>query len=167
MASFTRSIPAGGEGTISIKVYTKHYGGQHLTKTASVYTNDPANKIIPLTITGQVERVVSVMPNHVRLSGTVGMELKQVVRIVPGEKYPFAITGVRANQGKDISFDLEEISHNGRPAYQLTVTNIRQTPGTYIDFIYLKTDSTINPDIKIRVQGTLVSPVLPNQEPVL
>ncbi|ABW65832.1 conserved hypothetical protein [Desulfosudis oleivorans Hxd3] len=167
MASFTRSIPAGGEGTISIKVYTKHYGDQRITKTASVYTNDPSNKIIPLTITGQVERVVSVMPNQVRLSGTVGMELKQVVRIVPGEKYPFAITEVRANQGKEIAFDLKEITHDGRPAYQLTVTNTRKEPGTYIDFIYLKTDSQLVPNLKVRVQGTLVSPVLPNQEPVL
>jgi len=167
VASFTRSIPAGGEGAISIKVYTKHYGGQHLTKTASVYTNDPASKIIPLTITGQVEQVVSIVPNQVRLSGPVGTELAQTVRIIPGEKYPFAITGVRANQGKEIAFDLKEITHDGRPAYQLTVTNTRQVPGTYIDFIYLKTDSATNPDIKIRVQGTLVSPVPPDQEPLL
>lgn len=167
MASFTRSIPAGGEGTISIKVYTKHYGGQRITKSASVYTNDPANKIVPLSITGQVEQVVSIVPTQVRLSGTVGMELKRVVRIVPGEKYPFAITNVRANQGKDIAFTLEEISHDGRPAYQLIVTNTRQVPGTYIDFIYLTTDSKLTPNLKVRVQGTLVAPVLPDQEPVL
>lgn len=105
--------------------------------------------------------MVSVVPNQVRLSGAVGTELKQVVRIVPGEKYPFTIKEVRANQGKEISFALEETTQNGRPAYQLTVTNTRQTPGTYIDFVYLKTDSKIEPELKIRVQGTLVSPAQP------
>lgn len=102
--------------------------------------------------------MVSVVPNQVRFSGAVDAELKQVIRIAPGKKYPFTIKEVKANQGKDIAFNLEKITHEGRPAYQLTVKNTRQTPGTYIDFIYLKTDSKIEPEIKIRVQGTLVAP---------
>jgi len=110
--------------------------------------------------------VVSVVPNQVRFSGTVGADLKQEVRIVPGAKYPFSVKEIKTNQGKDITFDLKDTTHDGRRAYLLTVTNTRREPGTYIDFLYVKTDSKIQPEIKIRVQGTLVSPV-PSEGPGL
>ena len=75
--------------------------------------------------------------------------------IIPLEKYPFKILKVRAKNGKDIRFQLqEEKSEKGRQ-YALTVENQRLQKGRYFDIITLETDSKIRPTLNVRIYGDL------------
>ena len=151
--SFTRQIPPGGEGIIKIKGDTTDYGGRKFSRNIIVETNDPKHPKLYLKIFGNVENFAVIKPKHVRLAGPVGTELKAVVTIIPGKKYPFQITDTKAEKGKNIQFELKQITRENRPAYLLTVENTKKTKGRYRDKIRLYTDSTIRPQISIWVFG--------------
>lgn len=121
-----------------------------------IYTNDPRQQRLRLTITGRVEQFVEIIPDPVLLTGRVGEPLKKSVRIVPEEKYAFAITGVKARRGTDIRFHLEEKTFFGKKkGFLLEVENIRKTPGRYLDYLYLHTDSEIQPKLTLKVRGNI------------
>lgn len=124
-------------------------------KNISVQTNDPKHSRLNLTIAGDVEKVVTISPNRVRLHGPLGQKIKASVDIIPEEKYPFKIVEVKAKNGKLISFNLSEVKRTNRIGYILNVENLKKDEGRYHDTIYLKTDSKIKPEIKIHVHGDI------------
>lgn len=134
---------------------TNGYGGKALHKTIRVITNDPAKPETQLTVSGSVSNFVSITPQSVRLFGQVGVPLKDTVRIVPEEKYPFKIIDTKAQIGRDIRYRLTEEKQDRSVAYLLTVENVRQNAGRFYDTISLTTDSRIKPQINIRVFGKL------------
>jgi len=154
--SYTRQIPPGGEGKITLKVKTKGYGGRRLSKGATVYTNDKKKSALRLSIAGNIERFVTIRPRQVRLRGIAGEQLKKKVTIIPVKKYPFKILKVRARNGKDIRFQLQEEKSQKGPQYVLIVENQRLEKGRYFDNITLETDSQIRPTLKIRVYGDIM-----------
>ncbi len=85
----------------------------------------------------------------------MGDEIQATVRIVPNAKYPFAIVGSRALEGKDIRFTLVQDKSGGQAGYVLTVANLKAEPGNYRDTIELDTDSPVKPRIRIKVNGTI------------
>jgi len=68
---FTRSIPPGGEGGVTLKVDTKDFQGPTL-KQATVLTNDPAAPKITLQFGGVVRDAVRLAPRFPVLEGTLG-----------------------------------------------------------------------------------------------
>ncbi len=106
-------------------------------------------------MTGRVEEFVEIIPDPVLLVGLVGETIKKSVRIVPGEKYPFTITNFRARKGTDIRLNLEKKEFSGKSGFLLEIENTRETPGRYIDYIYLTTDSEIQPKLTLRVRGII------------
>jgi len=52
--------------------------------------------------------------------------------------------------------ELKEVRISEREAYILIVENLKKRQGRYRDTIYLKTDSKIKPEIKIRVYGNIL-----------
>ena len=91
-----------------------------------------------------------------RLRGIAGEQLKRKVTIIPVEKYPFKILNVRAQNGKNIRFQLQEEKSQKGPQYVLIVENQRLEKGRYFDNITLETDSQIRPTLKIRVYGDIM-----------
>ena len=88
------------------------------------------------------------------MSGYVGEQIKQSIKIILEKKYPFKILEVKAQKGKDISYKIEEIiTPSNVLGYLLTVTNLKNEKSRFFDTIYLKTDSKIRPEIKISVYG--------------
>ena len=154
-ASYTKQIPPGGEGKITIEVETEGSGGKKLKKTITVFTNDEKNAIIPLTIEGDVEKFATILPNKVRFIGNIDNELKKDVRIIPEEKYPFKIVNVSAKKHSDINFELNEVKGLSKTEYVLTVWNLKKEKGRYHDTIYIKTSSDAKKDIKIHVSGNI------------
>ena len=146
--SYTRQIPPGGEGKITLKVKTKGYGGRKLSKGATVYTNDKKKSALRLSIAGNIEKFVTIRPRQVRLRGPAGEQLKRKVTIIPVEKYPFKILKVRAQNGENIRFELQEEN-------ALIVENQRLQKGRYFDNITLETDSKIRPTLNVRVYGDI------------
>jgi len=126
-----------------------------MKKTAGVYTNDKNLPRQDLVISGPVEKFVTIRPQHVSLRGMTGDSIKGQVTIIPEKKYPFKILDVRAQDGKNINFQLDEVNKTNGLAYELKVENLREKNGRYYDTIILKTDSTVRPELNVKVYGYL------------
>jgi hypothetical protein len=109
-----------------------------------------------LTISGDVDRFVTIQPPSLRLSGFAGESLKGSVTIIPEKKYPFKIVNARAKDGQYITFQLEEIKQSEATAYELKVENLKQDTGRYFDSIILETNNKIQPQLDVRVYGYLL-----------
>ncbi len=161
--SYSREIPPGEEGKITIKVNTKGYGGRKLKKTITILTNDKAKPDSKLYISGAIEKFATIEPRVIRFNGKIGDLLEASVKIVPESKYPFLITGVSAQKGTNIKYVLEEakIEENKTgdvKTYTLKVQNLKKDAGFYKDVLILKTDSKIQPEIKIQLMARIVDP---------
>jgi hypothetical protein len=140
-----------------VTVNTNGRGGESLRKHINVQTNDPKNPRVDLTIVGKVEGLLDIHPRYIRLIGTQGKDLHQVVKIVPKAKYPFTIASVKAREGKNIDYDLQPLGKNpSRDGYSLTVRNKRTDQGTYRDYITIQTDLKEMPIIRIPVTGRIM-----------
>lgn len=116
-------------------------------------TNDPRNKDITLTIKGKVDKFADISTRLIRFDGPADKTMKTGVTIRPDKKYPFKITKAYARSGTNITLELSELQ--GDKGYRLDVKNTKTDPGTYVDYIYLKTDSKVNPTLTIRVRGAI------------
>ena len=126
-----------------------------MRKTAGVYTNDKARPRQNLVISGQVEKFVTIQPQHANMRGMVGDPIKGTVTIIPEKKYPFKIVNLRAKNGKYIRYELKETIESDTTAYKLNIENLKKDPGRYYDSIILETDSKIRPQLSVRVYGYL------------
>jgi hypothetical protein len=90
------------------------------------------------------------------LRGFTGEPIQSTVTIIPEEKYPFKVLNVRARDGRDIRFKLEEENNAEGLRYALIVENQRTQKGRYFDVITLETDSRIRPRLDVRVYGDLM-----------
>ena len=126
-----------------------------MRKTAGVYTNDKARPRQDLVISGQVEKFVTIQPQHANMRGMVGDPIKGTVTIIPEKKYPFKIINLRAKDGKYIKYELKETKKSDTTAYMLNIENLKKDPGRYYDSIILETDSKIRPQLSVRVYGYL------------
>jgi len=126
-----------------------------MKKTASVYTSDKKRPRMDLTISGQVEKFVTIRPKHISLRGYTGDSIKALVSIIPEKKYPFKILKISAKDGKNIKFQVDEVESSANGAYELKVENLKPDSGRYYDTIFLETDSKIRPKISVRVYGNL------------
>jgi hypothetical protein len=158
VASFTRQIPPGGDGKISVKLNTFGYGGKTLKKTIKVYTNDKENPVSDITIAGEVKKFANVSPARVMLNGEVGQSLKVAVKISPVSKGLFEIAEAKADQGKDIRFTLTDGEETGNKVYTLGIENTRTTAGRYHDIIRLLTTSKVQQEILIPIWGNITPP---------
>jgi hypothetical protein len=89
------------------------------------------------------------------LTGFAGDQITNKVKIIPEEKYPFKIVGDRTIHKKNILCELEEAKRSKMIEYVLTIANLKKEKGRYFETIRLKTDSKIQPDIRIRVYGNI------------
>jgi hypothetical protein len=121
-----------------------------------VKTNTPNQPVFYLTVVGNVQNFVSIVPKRVVLRGFSGDEIKATVKIVPEDKYPFEIKDVRAVNTKNIRFNLEKSKYSNKMEYVLSVENLKKDQGRYFDTIKLETDSKIRPEIQIHVIGNIL-----------
>jgi len=144
-------IAPGDRGEVTLQLDTKGYGGKEITKSATVYSNDPKSKGVELTMVGKVAVFADVSPKTIKLFGAPGEEIRAVVEIVPSKDYPFRIVG-KPETGKDFyRCTIEE--KNGK--YVLTAENLTTKDGIYLDTVVLKTDYPEKPEIKISVFGNI------------
>ena len=109
-----------------------------------------------LTISGDVEKFVSIIPDKVRLSGYAENEIKATVKIVPEKKYPFTIKASKAERGDNITFKLQENKNEDSTIFSLQIENTAKKQGRYFDTILLETDSSVKPTIAIKVFGNIM-----------
>jgi hypothetical protein len=141
-----------------VKVSTTSYAGRTLRKNIVVSTTDPQQPSVTLTISGTVEKFVDIKPKYVRLTGIAGQDISVLVSIIPAQKYSFKITEVNAMKGSDIQFIMSEKSFPEGNGYEILVTNRKTEPGRYHDVLSLKTDSDIQPIVKVSIYGNISKP---------
>ena len=100
-----------------------------------------------------MENFANIKPARVRLSGMAGHPIATTVTIIPKGKYPFQILDVKATDGGNIRYELTERPAAGGKGYTLSVENTKKEKGSYHDVIRLRTDSSVKPEIHIRVSG--------------
>ena len=100
----------------------------------------------------------TVEPGRVNLQGVLGETVSQTVTIIPETEPPFKILQVNAMKGTDFTHTLKETEIKGKKAYELTVTNKRETEGRYYDKLILLTDQTDHEPLMIIVSGELRKP---------
>ncbi len=152
--SFDKTILPGGEGKIKIMVNSKGYGDKIFKKKIKVHTNDINNKIAIINITGKVEKIAIIKPDIIRLSGSLKDDINIIATVIPVEKYDFSVIEKQVKKGENILVDLNKLPSKEK-GWEIKVTNTRKTIGRYYDVIILKTDSTIQPKIKINVFGNI------------
>jgi hypothetical protein len=140
---------------MNIRVDTRDEAGKDLSKTILVATNDPAAPQVALTVAVKVEAFAVIRPRLVKLTGPEGQPIRQTVEILPSEKYGFKVMEVTAKKGEHIGVALQEATIAGRPAYSLTVKNLKPDKGRYFDTILLRTDHPLRPVIEIGVFGII------------
>jgi len=121
-----------------------------------VKTDSPVTPLLDLTIVGNVNNFVRIIPNRVILNGFTGDSIERTVKIIPEEKYPFKMVGDRTVCKKYIRYELDEAKRSEKTEYVLTVANLKKEKGRYFETIRLKTDSKIRPEISIRVYGNIL-----------
>lgn len=150
MVHFDKAIPPGGEGKIEIKVRTKGYHGT-IHKRVRVYTNDPANNIVKLSIKALVEVPIYVSPTRVNFYGTGGQVLTKFVEVRAELNKPLELTLGQFNLAEKVSYTVEEIE-KGRK-FQIRFTNIPGPVQLYHGFLKLKTNYPEKPEITISITG--------------
>ena len=98
---------------------------------------------------------MTIRPSKVFLKGAAGENISRTVVITPGQGETFKILKVNALKGQDFKYLLKDIEVDGKPAYELTVENTRQTEGRYFDKIFIITDRTDQAPLNIIVSGDI------------
>lgn len=135
-----------------------------MKKNIEVFTSDPAQSRITLSISGNVLNFAKMEPRYARLVGKAGTDIKKAITITREAAYPFKILQVNARNGKDIAFEVKEFSKTDANGYILTIENKKTAAGRYADTVILTTDSHIKPTISVPVYGQILS-AAPKPEP--
>jgi hypothetical protein len=150
VASFTKEIPPGGSGKISVVFDSKGSGGQDVEHKIRVETDDPNNSNFDLIVKGHVDPVVIIDPEKVILEGEAGKEIETKISLKPDPRHPFRVISVEAKKG-NVACTIQEVKGSNPASYMIIVKNLRKEKGEYKDIIYLKTDSDIRSGISVRV----------------
>jgi len=127
-----------------------------MKKQIQVFTSDPVNNRIVLSISGEVLHFVKIDPKYARLVGKSGTDIQKKITITREKAYPFKIIEAKAGSGKDIAFTIEEFSKEGADGYILTIENKREKAGRYADTLTLKTDSPVKSTLRVPVYGQII-----------
>jgi hypothetical protein len=147
-------IPPGGEAWVTMRLETDKLSGR-TTKTATVYTNDPAAPTFGVTLTGVVlsDLVVKPVPlyvGHVRPGATVRRE----IAVVPGRPNgTAAVTAVETTSPRLRAW----IEPAPGGVGQTVVVEVRtdEPAGRFTDEVVLKTTSAAQPAMSVKVLGTI------------
>lgn len=160
VVDYTKSIPAGGTGTVKVTVDTADFNGP-VAKSVTVYTNDADNPQIELTVRARVEPHIFVKPGFARYivvqgeakEGTIGQTL-----YAPNGT-SFDITGVKS-PWPHMAVSFREARPDERNAdsagkqWRVETTLSNDSPvGPLADFITVTTNHAQQKIVQIPVSG--------------
>jgi hypothetical protein len=146
---YDRTIPPGGVGQVTLQVNTNGLGGK-ITKSAQVTSNDPRQSKSKIYLAINVRNYIIVEPGtKVLLRGTVGEDIRRVVRIRPNNDQPLEITKVQSNLGSVIDYKLKRKDDTHQ--YELEVASKATDRKTASGFISLHTNHPKKEVVKLSV----------------
>ena len=147
-------ISPGGEAWVTMRLETDRLAGR-TTKTATVYTNDPATPALPVTLTGHVLTDLVVRPTpvyvgHVRQGEVVRREINVAAGRVGGTASVVAVETmsprIKAWLEPAVGFDGQRV---------VVEVDGRASAGRFSDDVVLKTTSARQPAMTVKVLGTI------------
>ena len=126
-----------------------------MKKVTIVKTDDPEKSRFTVTVTGPVEKVVTIEPRSVYLQGNPGDTLETIIKITPSEKYKFSILGLEQKNGAQFKATLIAPKDDEK-SWQVKVETASDKPVQLYDVLILKTDSKYSPSIIIRTYAIFV-----------
>ena len=152
---WTKIIPPGGSGKISLKVDTARFKGP-ISKTATVTTNDAEQATFRLTVNATVKTFIDVLPQErVSFRQYRGEEKEQIVTIHSNEPGDFKINDVQVT-GEGVKQELTKAT-DGTGDFKLRVWLDKTAPiGSMNGNIDLITNSGKEPKVSIAVNGTVL-----------
>ena len=149
MVRYDRTIPPGGVGQVTLQVNTTGYRGK-VTKSAQVTSNDPAQRQSKIYLAMNVRTYIIVEPGtKILLRGTVGEDIRRVVRIRATGDQPLEITKVQSNLGSAIDYTLKRKDNSHQ--YELEVVSTATDRKTASGFITLHTNHPKKKMVKLSV----------------
>ena len=152
MARFDRTIPPGGEGTITLRIKTYGLPGD-IHKTARVFTNDPKNPELTIGLKGKVWDPIHVKPKNAFLTGILGEKVEEVVLIKGEKKEPLVVELALVSIPDRVEVILTEIE-KGR-TWELRVKNKVEKKARYKGQVKLTTNYPEQDEIVIWILGNL------------
>ena len=148
---------------ITLKLNAKGFQG-NIKKTATVYSNDPQQPRVTLTMQGIVKTLIDVRPaTNVAFRGLADQQTEKVIDLV-GSSHPFHIQKVESSLGEKITYKVETVEDGKH--YQLKITNgLKQ--GNYSGFIKASTDLPQKPEIIVRISGNIEGDIAVKPQTIL
>ncbi|MFZ5573540.1 MAG: DUF1573 domain-containing protein [Thermodesulfobacteriota bacterium] len=153
--NYSRQIPPGQEGVISIVLLTDRRGGTEIKGVVHAVTNHKTHPDLTIHISCPVKKFADISVHKIMLDGSCSQDVAGDSVVIPAPEYPFTITGIKAKKGLDIAYAYAEVETEGRKGYRITARSIRKTGGPIRDTLYIQTDNPARPEFIIRVQGKI------------
>ena len=127
-----------------------------MKKATLIRTDDPEKSRFTVTVTGKVDRVVTIEPRSVYLQGNQGDTLETIVEITPSQKYQFSILGLEQKPNTNIKASL--IAPEGdKKSWRIRIKAESDKAEQIYDLLTLKTDSKYRPTLAIRVYARFIA----------
>lgn len=150
-----KTIPAGGEGKLQIRVDVPKQG--EFTKHVTLHTNDPEAMTFTVPISGAIKRIFAVDPKVLDFQEVqAGTEVSGTVTLQRITDEKVGVTGAEASSGFVRVGDI--YSPDGVLTF-IKVSLARGAPaGEFEGAVLVKTSSRVRPEITIPVKAKVVSP---------
>jgi hypothetical protein len=158
-AATGEAIAPGGEAWVTMRLETDRLAGR-TTKTATVYTNDPAAPTLPVTLTGQVLSDLVVRPTPLYLGRVRPGDVVRRELVVASGRVGGTATVVAVETASPRIRAWIEASPAGDGQRVVVEVNGTASTGRFSDELILRTTSPGQPALTVKVLGT-IDPDLP------
>jgi hypothetical protein len=152
VAKFDKVIPPGQEGIIKLEIEGAKVHGK-FAKTASVHSNDPGTPVMTISLEGEEQQYIDVLPTEkVYLQGRYGETVEKSVVLKSNEPgADFKLTGIESNIDDKITYKVDPGPDAGE--YTLNIFKNPKLPNlnTY-GSLTVHTNSEKSPEKVIQVQ---------------
>jgi hypothetical protein len=148
------AIAPGDEAWVTVRLETDRLAG-HTTKTATVYTNDPAAPTVPVTLTGEVLADVVLRPTPLYFGHVPrGTAVRREIAVVPGRPGGTASVVSVEPTSPRLRAWLEPAADGSGQRVVVEVVAAAAT-GRFSDELLLRTTSDRQPTVSAKVLGTV------------
>jgi hypothetical protein len=149
-AEFDETIPAGGEGHITLRLDTRGYRGR-IAKHTRVFTSDPQQKLAVLTMEAEVWTPIVLSKTYVVFKGTAGDRLADSIEVRAGMNKPLTLEAEAFDLENKVDYRIEEVEEG--KAFRIHFSSLPGPEQRYHGTLKLRTNYPEKPEIEIRIRA--------------
>lgn len=150
VASFDKVIPPGEAGRITLQVDTKGFAGL-IRENARIYSNDPVNPELLITVTAFVKPVITLSQRYVTFNGKGDESLAREIEIVGEMEKPLKLTPLSFNLDGKLTYSISEIEKGKK--FRVQFKNLQGNAENFRGFLKLRTNYLEKPEVTIWIWG--------------